>query len=77
MAIVDRKSLPVALRATSASPHEVTLVEKTLAGKCTKKTPKRLVGRPRKCLVYKTPNEVFAEVLLKEKNKKKVPGGRR
>lgn len=35
----------------------------------------RLNNRPRKCLGYKTPNEVFAEVLLKEKNRKKVPGG--
>lgn len=44
MAIVDQKSLPVALCVASASPHEVTLVEKTLAGKFTKRTPKRLVG---------------------------------
>lgn len=35
----------------------------------------RLNNRPRKCLGYKTPNEVLAEVLLKEKNRKKVPGG--
>lgn len=35
----------------------------------------RLNNRPRKCLGYKTPNEVFAEVLSKERNGEKVPGG--
>jgi transposase len=44
MAIVDRKSLPVAVCLANASPHEVTLVEKTLERKLTQGTPKRLVG---------------------------------
>ena len=44
MAIVDQKSLPVAIHVDNASPHEVTLVEKTLERKLTKGTPKRLVG---------------------------------
>ena len=44
MVVADQKSLPVALCLASASPHEVTLVEKTLAGKFTQGTPKRLVG---------------------------------
>jgi len=44
MAIADQKSLPVAIGIASASPHEVTLVDRTLEGKFTKGTPKRLVG---------------------------------
>jgi transposase len=44
MAIVDRKGLPVAVHMASASPHEVTLVEKTLARRFTQSAPKRLVG---------------------------------
>jgi Transposase DDE domain len=37
-------SLPLALHAESASPHEVTLVEATLASGFLKETPRRLVG---------------------------------
>ena len=44
MAIVDRTGLPVAIHMASASPHEVTLVEATLARKFTHGTPKRLIG---------------------------------
>ena len=44
MAIADRSGLPVALCATSASPHEVTLVEETLDSKFTLDYPKRLIG---------------------------------
>jgi transposase len=44
MAIADQKSLPIAIGLDSASPHEVTLVEKTLKQKFTKGTPKRLIG---------------------------------
>ena len=44
MAIVDRKGLPVAVHMAPASPHEVTLVEATLARRFTHGTPKRLIG---------------------------------
>jgi len=44
MAVTDRKGLPIAIHMASASPHEVTLVEKTLARKFTQGTPIRLIG---------------------------------
>ena len=44
MAIADRSGLPVAVCATSASPHEVTLVEATLDAKFTVDYPARLIG---------------------------------
>ncbi|HEV2403200.1 MAG TPA: IS5 family transposase [Candidatus Saccharimonadales bacterium] len=44
MVICDGESLPVAIHVGSASPHEVTLVDATLACKITRGTPKRLVA---------------------------------
>lgn len=44
MAVADGSSLPVAIHATSASPHEVTLVEETLAQRHTRTTPKTIIG---------------------------------
>lgn len=44
MAIADRSGLPVAVYVTSASPHEVTLVERTLDAKFTVDYPVRLIG---------------------------------
>ena len=44
MAIGDSRSLPVAIAVASASPHEVTLVAKTLASRFTKALPRRLVA---------------------------------
>jgi transposase len=44
MAVADGASLPVAIHATSASPHEVTLVEDTLTQRHTRTTPKTLIG---------------------------------
>lgn len=44
MVICDRESVPVAIHVASARPHEVTLVEETLAHKLTRATPKRLVA---------------------------------
>jgi transposase len=44
MALSDGCSVPLALHAESASPHEVTLVEATLASCFLKEKPKRLVG---------------------------------
>jgi Transposase DDE domain len=44
MVICDRESLPVTIHVGSASPHEATLVEATLANKRTRATPKRLVA---------------------------------
>jgi transposase len=44
MAVADGASLPIAIHATSASPHEVTLVEETLAQRHTRTTPKTIVG---------------------------------
>jgi len=44
MAIADRAGLPVAVSITSASPHEVTLVEATLDAVVTAASPTRLIG---------------------------------
>jgi transposase len=44
MAICDGGSLPVAVGVASASRHEVTLVETTLAERLTKATPRILVA---------------------------------
>jgi transposase len=44
MAFSDGSSVPLALHAESASPHEVTLVEATLARGFLKEKPERLVG---------------------------------
>ena len=44
MAIADGTGLPVALSITSASPHEVTLVEDTLTQLTTRRRPTRLIG---------------------------------
>ncbi len=44
MAIVDRSGLPVAIVASSASPHEVTLVEEALDAKFTVDYPSKLIG---------------------------------
>ncbi len=44
MAVADGASLPVAIHATSASPHEVTLVDETLAQRHTRTTPKTIIG---------------------------------
>jgi transposase len=44
MAIADGHSTPVALYASAASPHESTLVEKTLRHTFLRQKPKRLIG---------------------------------
>jgi transposase len=44
MAVADRTGLPIAISVESASPHEVRLVERTLACRFTKERPKRLIG---------------------------------
>ena len=44
MAFSDGSSSPLALHTESASPHEVTLVEATLASGFLKEKPERLVG---------------------------------
>jgi Transposase DDE domain len=44
MAIADRHGRPVAIHIDSATPHEVTLVEATLAHRLVQKTPERLIG---------------------------------
>jgi transposase len=44
MAIVDSHGLPVSVCIESASPHEVTLVEKTLQHLFVKAKPQRLIG---------------------------------
>lgn len=44
MVIADASGLPIAAHLDSASPHEVTLVAKTLAQKFVKKSPFRLIG---------------------------------
>ena len=44
MAISDARSLPIAVHVASASPHEVTLVEETLAMMHTKGHPAHVIG---------------------------------
>jgi transposase len=44
MAVADRSGLPLAIYTSSASPHEVTLVENTLAENFTSEQPRRLIG---------------------------------
>jgi transposase len=44
MAIADSHGLPLAIRVTSASPNESTLVEATLAERHVAALPKRLIG---------------------------------
>jgi transposase len=44
MAFSDGSSIPLALHTESASPHEVTLVEATLASSFLREKPDRLVG---------------------------------
>ena len=44
LALADASGLPLGVQATSASPHEVTLVEATLAANCAREEPERLVG---------------------------------
>jgi transposase len=44
MAVADSAGLPVAVYTESASPHEVTLVRKTLVERFTAEKPERLIG---------------------------------
>lgn len=44
MAVADRSGLPPAVHTASASPHEVTLVQATLAQILTAEGPERLIG---------------------------------
>jgi transposase len=44
MAFSDGSSVPLAVHAESASPHEITLVEATLASAFLKEKPERLIG---------------------------------
>lgn len=44
MAVADRTGLPLAVYVASASPHETTLVEATLAHRFTTALPVRLIG---------------------------------
>ena len=44
MAMADASGLPLAVHAASASPHEVTLVEATLAASFAGEEPERLIG---------------------------------
>lgn len=44
MAVADRTGLPIAVGVGSAAPHEVTLVESTLANRFMDELPERLIG---------------------------------
>ena len=44
MAMADRSGFPLAIHTASASPHEVTLVQATLAQVLTHEGPERLIG---------------------------------
>ena len=44
MAVADRAGLPIAIYLESASPHEVSLVEATIASRFVAGKPQRLIG---------------------------------
>ncbi|MER3553063.1 MAG: hypothetical protein C4331_01555 [Meiothermus sp.] len=44
MGVADAAGFPVAIYTTSARPHEVTLVQSTLAQALTQELPQRLIG---------------------------------
>ena len=44
MVLADRSGLPLSVHVASASPHEVTLIEATLAAKFVDEEPERLIG---------------------------------
>ena len=44
MGITDASGLPIAVDATSASPHEITLVDKTLDGCFLEDVPEKIIG---------------------------------
>ena len=44
MVIADRQGLPVAVHVESATPHEVRLVQATLAKRFVRQLPERLIG---------------------------------
>ncbi len=44
MAVADGAGFPIAVHATSASPHEVTLVQDTLKERFLRNKPERLIG---------------------------------
>ena len=44
LAVADRTGLPLAVHTASASPHEVKLVQATLAQSFTAEKPRRLIG---------------------------------
>src|SRR5258705_13163916 len=44
MAVADGAGLPIAIHTTSASPHEITLVEATLEQRFVTDRPERLIG---------------------------------
>ena len=44
MAVADGFGLPLAVHTTSASPHEVRLVERTICERFTDERPKKLIG---------------------------------
>ncbi len=66
MVIADATGLPLAVHTSSASPHEVTLVEATLDETVTLGRPKRLIGDraydsdPLDCLLAKQGVELIA-----------------
>jgi transposase len=44
MAVADRAGIPVAIHMAPANPHEITLVEATIAKRFVAPTPDRLIG---------------------------------
>jgi len=44
MGLTDARGIPIAVDATSASPHEITLVDDTLDGCFLEELPERLIG---------------------------------
>ena len=56
MAVVERSGLPISVYTTSASPHEVTLVEETLEASFASSEPERLVGTGPTTSTHSTPS---------------------
>ena len=83
MAFSDGSGLPVSVYAASASPHEITLVEETLAASFAPGEPERLVGDraydsdPLDAALAERDIEMIAPHQRNRKKKKKTQDGRK
>ena len=72
---MDALGLPVAVHSDSASPHEVTLVERTLAASFIEEKPQSLIGDKAfdSDLLDKTLNEQGIEMIAPHRKNRKRP----